>query len=69
MVAPLPMLRTCCVCHRVEVDEQWVSPELAPPAQAPMTHTYCPACFHRALAQLHPPPPPPRPAALVLVCG
>jgi hypothetical protein len=63
------ILRVCCVCRRVQVDERWVRQAEAPHATTLMTHTYCPACFHEALAHLHPPVTPPRPAALVLACG
>lgn len=69
MILTQPMLRACCVCHRVEVGERWVRRAEAPEATALVTHTYCPSCFHRALAHLHVPVAPPRPAALVLACG
>lgn len=67
MLTTQPMLRACCVCHRVEVGARWVRRAEAP--EVPVTHTYCPPCFHHALAHLHVPVAPPRPAALVLACG
>jgi len=57
------------MCRRVEVDERWVDQAEAPQVPTLVTHTYCPTCFHHALALLHPPVTPPRPAALVLACG
>ncbi len=64
-----PIQRACCVCHRVQQGEGWVRPAMVPEHTTLITHTYCPECFHRALARLHPPATPPRPAALVLACG
>jgi len=69
MVAPLPMLRACCVCHRVQVDEQWVCQPAAAHGPAQLTHTYCPTCYHQALAPLRSPAPAPQLAERELACG
>ena len=69
MDASQPILRACCVCRRVQVDERWERPSSSPEPQSLVTHTYCPQCFHEALARLHPAAAPSLPAALVLACG
>lgn len=69
MVAPLPMLRACCMCHRVQVDAQWVPQPAAVQGPALLTHTYCPTCFQQALAPLRPSVPAPQLAELELACG
>ncbi len=69
MVAPHTILRSCCVCQRVEQNARWVRLPAQAKAGLLLTHTYCPECFHRALADLHPPVTQPRPAAFVLACG
>jgi len=69
MVAPRTITRSCCVCQRVELSARWVRATVQEKAALLLTHTYCPECFHRALAELHPPTTESRPAAFVLACG
>jgi hypothetical protein len=69
MVAPHIITRSCCVCQRVEQGTHWVRISAHEKANLLLTHTYCPECFHHALADLHPPAAQPRPAAFVLACG
>lgn len=57
------------MCHRVQVDAQWVSQPAAVHGPALLTHTYCPACFQQALAPLRASAPAPQLAELELACG
>ena len=69
MVAPRTITRTCCVCQRVELDERWVFASALEKAALLLTHTYCPECFQRALAEFHQTAAQPQPTTLVLAYG
>jgi hypothetical protein len=69
MVAPKLITRSCCVCQRVQIDERWVQASAQAKSSLLLTHTYCPECFHHALADLRLPAITPRTADLELVCG
>jgi len=69
MVAPKIITRSCCVCQRVQINGRWVRASAQTKAALLLTHTYCPECFHHALAELRLPVTTPRSAALVLACG
>ncbi|TAN35898.1 MAG: hypothetical protein EPN23_10175 [Verrucomicrobia bacterium] len=52
MVYPKNITRACCVCHRVQQGESWVTPGLREKPAAVLSHTYCPECYGRVMAAM-----------------
>jgi len=69
MVAPQIITRACCACQRVQIDGRWVQASAQNKDELLLTHTYCPACYHHALADLRLQLETPRRAALVPAYG
>lgn len=42
----------CCVCKKVRVDGQWMSPDLTPPVPNETSHGYCPVCADDAFREV-----------------
>jgi hypothetical protein len=51
------------------LEQRWRYASAQEQADMVLTHTYCPECFHRTLAELQLPEAELRPTALVLACG
>ncbi|MCX7009864.1 MAG: hypothetical protein NTY53_21920 [Kiritimatiellaeota bacterium] len=69
MVAPKIITRACCVCQRVQINGRWVHTSAQAKDELLLTHSYCPVCYHHALANLRLEMATPRHAALVLAYG
>ena len=55
MVYPKTIVRTCCVCRRVQSGERWVRLSARDKQPAVLSHTYCPECYGRVMASLKSP--------------
>ena len=52
MVYPKNISRACCVCHRVQRGENWVTPGVSEKPATVLSHTYCPECYGRVMATM-----------------
>ena len=66
MINPKIIMRSCCVCHRIQSGERWVQPPARAKLAVLLSHTYCPECFGRAMAAIKLPATVDRPEVLAL---
>ena len=53
------LLRMCCVCKNINVNEKWVGKEQYPDYQSKInsfgekiTHSYCPPCYKQVMKEV-----------------
>jgi len=47
------VITQCCVCQKVRLDEGWATPVDDSFVEGiPVSHTYCPQCLEKAVAEL-----------------
>ena len=46
------MTKICCRCARVEQGGRWLVKRPAPVDREPLTHGYCPDCYHAMLVEI-----------------
>ena len=42
----------CCECNRVRLEDKWVPEHEAVGGKVIFSHSYCPECLHKIMAQL-----------------
>lgn len=47
------MVVQCCVCKKIRLNSEWVKPSKEQLYNEKISHTYCPACAHKALTEYH----------------
>jgi len=46
------MIKQCCECRKICIDEQWGVPNTTLPADERVSHGYCPDCAKVAMRQV-----------------